>query len=161
MDLIGIITNKNNEEDYSIELKKFIDNSINIIYINNTNIDNFRNVSFSTILLCYDYKSVFENKDSIRKLVSNSKKFIVNTDISSNYELLDNLDIDVITYGFNNKATINFSSNEDDVILCIQRNINNIKCKVIEPQDIKINCKNNLKNVYEKQGISILFLIYF
>lgn len=160
MGLIGIITNKNNEEQYEEELKKLIDLGENIIFFNNDSIENFKNVSFDVILLCYDYTGIIENIGILRKVVSNAKKLIINTDIKENYDVFNELDIDVITYGFNSKATVNFSSNEDEVIMCVQRNIMNMKDKTIEPQDIKINPKNNMKNVYEKHGISILFLIY-
>ena len=160
MVFIGIVTNKNNESSYRNEISNKLGNNINLIFINENNIESFRNISFSTILLCYDYSTIFKDTELIRKVVSNSKKFIVNTDIKSNYDILDSQNIDAITYGFNNKATITSSSNEDDVILCVQRNIINMEEQIIEPQDIKIIDNIDMVNVYEKIGLSILFLIY-
>ena len=106
------------------------------------------------------YKKVFENIEYLRKVVSNSKKFIVNTDVESNYDILNSLNVDAITYGFNAKATVTASSIEEDVILCIQRNIISLNNSIIEPQDIKIKEKYNLVNIYETLGISVLLLLY-
>ena len=160
MPFIGIITNKNNEKIFENDLKGNLEDNINLIFINNENIQNIRNVAFEALLLCYDYKKVFENIEYLRKVVSNSKKFIVNTDVESNYYILNSLNLDAITYGFNAKATVTASSIEEDVILCIQRNIISLNNSIIEPQDIKIKEKYNLVNIYETLGISVLLLLY-
>lgn len=160
MPFIGIVTNRSNKEIFEEEIKKRLNQNLEVIFIDNDNIDNLRNVTFSIILLCYDYKVVFEDVELLRKIVSNSKKFIVNTDIKSNYDILDSLNIDVVTYGFNSKASINASSTEEDVILCVQRNIISIEDAIIEPQEIKIDDNYNMINIYEKLGISIILLLY-
>lgn len=160
MPFIGIITNKNNKEIFASELKGKIEKGVELIFINNENIQNIRNVTFDAVLLCYDYRKVFEDIELLRKVVSNSKKFIINTDLKSNYDILNSINVDVITYGFNRKSTVTASSIEEDVILCIQRNIINLNDTIIEPQDIKIEGKCNEINIYERLGISILLLIY-
>ena len=68
----------------------------------------------------------------------------------------------IITYGFNEKATITISSiKEENTMLCIQRNIKKIDGKIIEEQEenIKIE-KNNIKKLYNVIVIFTILRIY-
>lgn len=77
------------------------------------------------------------------------------------YGITKNLNLNLITYGFNSKSTVTTSSTEnDEMLLCIQRNVQNIQGKIIEPGEIKINFDNKKIDNYLKIGVSILEILY-
>lgn len=95
----------------------------------------------------------YENK-KLRELVARSKYLIINSDEEKWTDLLnDNITTIVITYGFNNKATINLSSfNKQDIVeanICVQREIETIDKVIVEPFElpIKIDTKEKV-NIY-------------
>ena len=98
MFFIGIISEEKNEKYIKEMLKHNINNS-NVIFINEKNIDNIKNVKFKIIVL---------NKELINKnlesILLNAEYLILNSDI--NVKLVENLNLKVITYGFNSKATV-------------------------------------------------------
>lgn len=102
MFFIGIISEEKNEKYIKEMLKHNINNS-NVIFINEKNIDNIKNVKFKIIVL---------NKELINKnlesILLNAEYLIFNSDI--NVKLVENLNLKVITYGFNSKATVTASS---------------------------------------------------
>ena len=115
-------------------LKHNINNS-NVIFINEKNIDNIKNVKFKIIVL---------NKELINKnlegILLNAEYLILNSDI--NVKLVENLNLKVITYGFNSKATVTASSiTEEEMLVCIQRNIVDMYNNKFEPQEINIEKK--------------------
>lgn len=93
MFFIGIISEEKNEKYIKEMLKHNINNS-NVIFINEKNIDNIKNVKFKIIVL---------NKELINKnlegILLNAEYLILNSDI--NVKLVENLNLKVITYGFN------------------------------------------------------------
>lgn len=141
MFFVGIITNQKNEAYIKKELLK-IGIEKNVIFINEKNITNVKNVKFETLII--DDK--VENKTQLRKIIEGAKYIILNSDIPIDLELMDNLNLTVITYGFNNKATFTVSSiEENNIIICLQRIIYNKNNEVVEPQEFKLEVPENLE----------------
>lgn len=155
MPFIGLITDENKENCIRRHiLEKLNLRESSVLFIKEKSIDNIKNIKFETILLDREFKSV----ELLKKLLKNTKYLIVNSDIISNLNILDNLQITVITYGFNSKATITASSvDEEEVLVCIQRNIVNNQGKSIEPQEIKMKIE---KDVNCAMAISAILLIH-
>ena len=142
MFFVGIITNQKNEAYIKKELLK-IGIEKNVIFINEKNITNVKNVKFETLII--DDK--VENKTQLRKIIEGSKYIILNSDIPIDLKLMDNLSLTVITYGFNNKATFTVSSiEENNLIICLQRIIYNKNNEVVEPQEFKLEVSENVEN---------------
>ena len=101
-------------------------------------------------------------KNTFNKIISNSKYLILNADIELKLEVEENIELNIITFGFNTKATITASSVEEDILICIQRNVRNIKNNLIEQQEIKISFfeKNIGINTNNLIGISAILLLY-
>lgn len=141
MSLIGIITNQKNEMYIKKELLK---NSIsdNIIFINEKNISNMKNIKFEVIVI--DKK--INNKVEFRKIISEANNIILNMDIEVDIDIVNNLNLKIITYGFNSKSTFTVSSvTENSVIICLQRTILNIYDKKIEPQEYQLKNDKNIE----------------
>ena len=154
MFFIGIISEEKNEKYIKEMLKHNINNS-NVIFINEKNIDNIKNVKFKIIVL---------NKELINKnlegILLNAEYLILNSDINVKIDLIENLDLKVITYGFNSKSTVTASSiTEEEMLICVQRNIINIKGKKIEAQEINIE-KDIMLDNYDNMYIMCLATIY-
>ncbi len=148
MSVVGIITNSSN----IIELEK----KLNIIVINEKSIENMKNVKFDIVII---YQETKQN-ENIKQLISTCKYLVINTDIKENLKLLEGIDLSettIITYGFNRKSSITIVSNEnDEIILEIQREINNLKGEQIECQEIKL--QNNLEKNHIYLAISLKIL---
>lgn len=158
MTFIGIVSEKSD-----IELERAITHHLlsktTILNINVDNIDNIKNVKFETILIL-ESKTIVSKLEVLKNILSNTQYLIINSDIESNLLLLDNLNLNVITFGFNNKSTITASSvNEENVLICVQRNIMDKSDNIIEPQEVKINL-NRINNIYKIMGIVGVILVY-
>lgn len=152
MFFIGIISEEKNEKYIKEMLKHNINNS-NVIFINEKNIDNIKNVKFKIIVL---------NKELINKnlegILLNAEYLILNSDI--NVKLVENLNLKVITYGFNSKATVTASSiTEEEMLVCIQRNIVDMYNNKFEPQEINIE-RNELLDIYDNMYIMCIKILY-
>lgn len=155
MFFIGIITNQKNEIYFKKEVSKYVPVE-NIIFITAKNIYNVKNVKFETIIM--DEK--INNKIEIRKIISNSKYLLLNADIEIDIEILENLNLTVISYGFNNKSTFTVSSiEENNMIICLQRVIFNKNGYKIEPQEYQIKNQQNVDK-YATIAIKVLKMIY-
>lgn len=161
MSFIGIITDKKNESNTIHLLRSnFNKKNIkeNIIAINNKNINNIKNIKFDSLLI---NKRLSGKSDVLKKILSNSNNIIVNFDIDTRLDILQNANANIITYGFNPKSTVTTSSLEyDDILICIQRNIVNINNYILEPQEIKVEKISNNSSPYIIMGIEILTLLY-
>lgn len=148
-------------------LKRILESKLNspnkehtIIAINEKSIENIKNIRFETILIM-DLAKVENEKEALNELLKNSKYVILNADIETNLEV-NNIKLNIITFGFNSKSTITASSVEENFIICLQRKIINTNKEVIEPQEIEVkiidkklsNCSHNL------MGIASILLIY-
>ncbi len=74
-------------------------------------------------------------------------------------ELINNMKLIVITFGFNQKATITASSVEEELILCLQRKLIDVNKNVLEPQEIGVK-KISQNNTHNIMGIASILLIY-
>ena len=155
MSFIGIVTNSKNEESMVKKIFKLFP-ADNIIFITSKNIDNIRNIQFETVVINGNIKDDVKLKNIITK----SKYVILNTDVELEKEFWKDLNLTIISYGFNNKATFTISSvSENNIIICLQRTIKNIFDEKIEPQEFEEKNDTNVDiNVilYEK----IVQLIY-
>ncbi len=136
------ILNKGNNNIFLVDIKASILNSILDL-----------GIEFDIIIHTSLNNGGYEN-NKLRGLVSKSEYIIINSDEERWVELLnDNITTIVITYGFNNKATINLSSfNKQDIVeanICVQREIQTINRTIVEPFElpIKIDTKENV-NIY-------------
>jgi len=158
MSFIGIIT-----EDKKT-LEEFVEktNSKNeFIILDEDSINNVKNVKFETILILDNVFNLKDRLPVLQKILKDAKYLIINSDIKDNLDILGEVDLTVITYGFNSKATISVSSadySEKNSVLCIQRAIKDLKNTVIEPQEIKI--KVGEKDIYQIMGFLAISLIY-
>lgn len=161
MSFIGIISDRKNENDIVSYLNhNFTKKNIkeNVIIINSKNINNIKNIKFDSLLI---NRKVTGKSDAVKKLLSNSNNLIVNSDIDTGLEILKKINSNIITFGFNPKSTVTASSLEnDDALICIQRNIKNINNNILEPQEIKVEKVNKNNNPYIIMGVEILTLLY-
>ena len=147
MFFIGIVSEEKNEKHIKDILKQKIENE-NVVFINEKNIENIKVLN----------KGI-DNKN-IKNILLNAEYLILNSDINVKIDLIENLDLKVITYGFNSKSTVTASSvTEEEMLICVQRNIINIKGKKIEPQEINIE-KDIMLDNYDNMYIMCLATIY-
>ncbi len=155
MFFIGIISEEKNEKYVKNILKQKINNE-NVIFINEKNIENIKNIKFKIIVL----NKNISNKKILKEILSNVEYLLLNSDIDINLTLIENLNLKVITYGFNLKATVTASSvAEEEMLICIQRNIIDIKGNKIEPQEINIE-KDIILDNYDNMYIICISAIY-
>ena len=158
MAVIGIITKSNNINEIEKTLEKYGIHEKNIVIISKHTIENIKNVKFDIIII-FDQ---IEDDDILKKVLDSSKYLIINTDFKENVKLLNMAeDQYVITFGFNSRATITIISNEnDEIILDLQREIENLEKKKIESQEIKLENNFNKNRIYEEISMKILtFLV--
>lgn len=154
MFFIGIVSEEKNEKHIKDILKQKIENE-NVVFINEKNIENIKNIKFKIIVL----NKGIDNKN-IKNILLNAEYLILNSDINVKIDLIENLDLKVITYGFNSKSTVTASSvTEEEMLICVQRNIINIKGKKIEPREINIE-KDIMLDNYDNMYIMCLAIIY-
>ena len=155
MFFIGVITNKKNESYLKKELKSIIPTD-NIFIINDGNIENIKNIKFEIVII----DKQINNKLELRNILSKSKYIILNSDIEMNVEAINNLKLIAITYGFNSKCTFTVSSiTENNIIICLQRSIKNIKSEIIEPQEYILKNEENIEK-YAIIATGIIKILY-
>ena len=146
MAFIGIIADSKNE----MQIKRFLEGRLNVptkehtvIVINDKSIENIRNIKFQTILVM-TLDEIINKQDILSKMLKNAMK------------------LNVITFGFNQKATITASSVEENLMICVQRKIVDINKNTIESQEIVIKTisPNMLNNAHNAMGIGTILLIY-
>lgn len=158
MAVIGIITKSNNINEIEKTLEKYSIHEKNIVIITKHTIENIKNVKFDIIII-FDQ---IEADNILKKVLDSSKYLIINTDFKENVKLLNMAeDQYVITFGFNSRATITIISNEnDEIILDLQREIENLNKEKIESQEIKLENNFNKNRIYEEISMKILtFLV--
>ena len=147
MVFVGIITDDKSKKYINKILKDNIDNvCFQIVYITEKSIENMKNIRFDAICI---------NKEISK--IENLKDILINANLNLN--ILSEINSIIITYGFNSKSTITMSSNtEDNVQICVQRNILNKK-QDIEQQEISLK-KYEQCDIYDIMLIIALLLIY-
>ena len=156
MSLIGILADNNYENYLKKDFKEEIDNS-QIFFLKEDSIENLKNIKFQTILIG---KKINEHRKIIKEIAKKAEYLIVNTDITDNLSFLNDLQVQLITYGFNSKATITASSIDDNkIIVCLQRAITNVYGKQIEPQEFEMDFSTEISS-YTAMEITSLLLLY-
>ena len=135
---------------------KWLSKKNNVILIKESNIENMRNITFETVIISNKIKY----NETVRKILENATYLLVNADSKIDFQIFIGLDLSIITYGFNPKATVTVSSSESKkLLLCIQRNIITVDNIIIEPQEIFVNLSGK-NNVSENIAISTLDILY-
>lgn len=162
MAFIGIITSNKNAEilkNAVIESLKNSETKHNVIIINEENIDNMKNIKFNSIIMNKENNIKEKRKIVLKQILKNTKYLIINSDIYTKLDMVTNLNIAVITFGYNLKATVTASSvNEEKILLCIQRNMKIDNKTNIEPKEMYADIIG--KDVYITMSTSIIRLIY-
>ena len=155
MPFIGIIADEKKENIIRKGLvSKLKLKESSVLNIKEKNIENIKNVKFETVII--DRK--FKNLEMLKKVLTDAKYVVINTDIISNLNILEDLELTVITYGFNSKATITASSvTEESSLICLQRTIESIYSQKIEMQEIKIG---EIQDISASMAIVATILIY-
>lgn len=160
MSFIGIISESKNETYINRRLNSKL-SSKNIININEKNIENIKNVTFETILINGKNTKILSKLNILKNMIAKAKYLIINADVENNLLVLDNINANVITFGFNSKSTITASSVKDEnILICIQRTIENINKEEIEPQELIIDVDTTSVSVHTAMGITALLIIY-
>lgn len=113
-----------------------------------------------TFLEPVDYKNT-----NLKHILRNAKYILINSDEEKWTVLMEGIDKSiVITYGFNNKATVNLSSyNIHDIIeanICLQRKINAINHNIVEPFELPIKINSRRKaDVYTVMAAMLCGLV--
>ena len=157
MTFVGIVSDRiNNKQASRILINEDENNKYILIFINNKNVSNYRNVKFETILI----DEILEDSIDLQKILNNAEYIIVNSDIKKNFGVLNDINANVITYGFTEKSTVSISSVEDEnIMLSIQRGIKRKDGIEIEKQEISIKKLAGI-NMHITIGLSIINLIY-
>ena len=147
MSFIGIIANQKQAEQIKKEIKEV---NSEIIPINLSSIENIKNIKFDIIIICETLNKLKGKEKYIKGFLNNSKYVILNSDINLEIQLIEDINVRIITYGLNHKSTITASSiGEEEIIICIQRSFKNINNNIIEPKEVRSKLKgNNIKNIY-------------
>lgn len=156
MSLIGILVEKNHENYLKQGLSKIIPEE-QIFFLKENSLQNLKNIQFQTIVIG---KTITHNKKQMREIAKKAKYLIFNADITVNSDLLDNFNTQLITYGFNSKATITTSSVEDNkIMVCLQRALQNLQGERIEPQELEMKISEEIHS-YEVMELISLLLLY-
>lgn len=155
MSFIGIITNVKNESYMVKELLKSFKEE-QVIFITDNNIKNMKNIRFETIVMDAKLKHI----ESLKVILSNTKYLILNVDIVLKPDTFDALNLTVISYGFQSKATFTISSVSDsNIIICLQRIMKTINKKRYEPQEFEVESDEGI-DIHAIIGLQILLLLY-
>ena len=72
-------------------------------------------------------------------ILRNVKYLVINSDVVKDLEVLVNSNINVITYGLNQKATITMSSiMTENILICVQNKFKNISGEFVEEQEVNV-----------------------
>ena len=154
MHFIGIITDKNSENNIKNIMKENLEEEM--IFLNEKNLDNFKNIRFDSIVINNDIKNNFV----LDKILSKSKYILYNSDINLKSDSLKKIKSNVITYGYNSNATVTISSvTEENYLIFIQKNIYGYK-EIAGVQEIRFEKTKTNINAYDGMITTIINLIY-
>lgn len=163
MPFIGIIAKESDSNFIKNEVtKNSVKNKFEFININKENIENIKNIRFETIIINEEINDFIKSSKYLEDILKNAKYLIINSDIVKNIEILKNNKINIVTFGLNQKATITMSSiKSENILICVQKEISNIKGKPIDVQEVNIEItKNNLKKICNSMAIFTILAIY-
>ena len=162
MPFVGIVSKENDSNFIKNAISKNSkENNFEIININKKSIENIKNVKFDILVICENIEKILNNSLYLEEIIKKADYIIVNSDVKENLSILKNVETNIVTYGFNAKATITISSiKEEKTMVCIQRKINGIN-NIIEEQDFNIEIeKNNVNKLYNVLVIFTILAIY-
>ncbi len=159
MAFVGVVCDNKNEHYIRRILEKELRNKTIIIFTEE-NIENLKNIKFETVAIFSNNYKILSKKAIVKNIISKVNYLIINADEKIDLNFLENVNLNVITYGFSSKSTITASSvKEEEILICIQRNIYNVNKIEVEPQEINIKTRNKIDtNVI--MGIVSLLIIY-
>ena len=106
--------------------------------------------------------SLYATGDPVVDIMNKYKKIMPSVGVPPKSYTIQTLNNEATDYGnkfSNSKATITASSvNENEILLCIQRNILNLNKKLIEPQEINIYTKTQNKHI--EMAVFCIMLLY-
>lgn len=155
MPFIGIIADEKNENFIRREIVNNLNlRESNVLFIKEKSIENIKNIKFETIILARKFK----NMEMLKKILINAKYLIINTDRIKNIDMFKELKLKIITFGFNLNATVSASSvSQDSSLICVEREIETIKNRIIERQEIKIDAEEDVESI---MAVVTIFLLY-
>lgn len=160
MSFIGVICKTKNESYIKEILANKLKGNTTIVFTKE-NIENLRNITFETILILSNNEEVLSKRVIVKDIIKKAKYLIINSDEEIRLNSLENIDLNVITFGFNSKSTITVSSVRDEgILLCIQRNMLLASGDKIEPQEISIRKVEQKIPTNIMMGIATLLLLY-
>ena len=146
MPFIGIISKENDSNFIKNTItKNSKTNKFEIVNINKKSIENIKNIKFDILVVNENIEYLLKVSKYLEDIINKSHYIIINSDIKNNLSLLKNIRTNIITYGFNAKATITISS------------IKQINEKMIDEQEFNIKIEKN--NVNKFYNILIIFTI--
>lgn len=153
MPFIEIITDSKSQNQLNKVITKQMVNNCELLYIKEKYIENIKNIKLETLVL----NRKIENIELINKIAGNAKNIIFNLDLNKE---ITNAESKKISFGYNSKSDITISSVKDDeIMICIQNTIESIYGKKVEPQEVKVDIKNDV-NVYNIMIIIALTALY-
>ena len=163
MPFIGVIAKESDSNFIKNEVvKNSKKNKFEFININRKSIENVKNIKFETIVINDDFSNLLKDSYYLENIIRQCKYLIINSDIIKNVEFLNNDKIKIITYGLNQNAIVTISSTENEnMLICIQQDIKNYKGRIIEQQEKSVEIfKSNLKKVCNSLAIFSILIIY-
>lgn len=155
MYFIGIITDKNSENNIKSRLKDKVKSS-EIVFLNTGNLDNFRNVKFDSIVI----NTNVDNPQSLNRIIENSKHILYNIDIYKNDKINHSLCDKLITYGYNSNASVTISSaTEESFLIYVQTNIEGYN-KTIGMQEVRFDRAERNINAYDGMIATTIDIMY-
>lgn len=155
MFFIGIITDRNSENNIKNIMKDKLKES-EIVFLNNNNLENFRNVMFDSIVI----NNEIGDKYVLDKILEKSKYVLYNSDIKLKDYIPQNIEKNVITYGYNSKALVTISSvTDENYLIYIQNNIKGYN-RTVGMQEIRFEKDKSNINVYDGMITTIIDIIY-
>lgn len=160
MSFIGVICKTKNESYIKEILANKLKGNTTIVFTKE-NIENLRNITFETILILSNNEEVLSKRVIVKDIIKKAKYLVINSDEEISLNSLENIDLNVITFGFNSKSTITVSSVRDEgILLCIQRNMLLASGDKIEPQEISIRKVEQKIPTNIMMGIATSLLLY-
>ena len=159
MQLVGIIAKKKDVQVIRKELSQAQTERIEIIEITKESIKNLRNIKFEEIIFLDNIELSSDEYKYMKELISKERFLILNGDIS--IDILEKIELEdpiqIITFGFNSKATITISSiREERVMICLQRDIKKANGEILEKQEKEIKLKKDNKKIYNYLAVFII-----
>lgn len=157
MKFIGVVSDNKYIKSKLLEHLNNKENVYNIININEKNINGLKDLNFETVIINNDIE---KNIESLSRILEKSKYVIIN----SNNKIREKYyEPNMITYGLNFNADVTVSSiKEDKIMVCMQKDIENIYKKIQEPHEFNINFKTKIEDnkIEDSLAIATVMEIY-